>query len=71
MTNPRKAFWESQEVSKRGGRRVCSHKPAVPALLRADAGNCKLETLKRGREGGKVDERKKGRMNVATKGIFL
>lgn len=59
MTNSRKAFWESQEVSKRGGGRACSHKPAVPALLRADAGNCKLETLERegGRKGGREEER--------------
>lgn len=63
MTNSRKAFWESQEVSKRGGERASSHKSAIPALVRADAGNCKLETLER--------ERGKWRMNVATKGILL
>lgn len=63
MTNPRKAFWERLEVSKGGGGRASSHKSAIPALVRANAGNCKLETLER--------ERGKWRMNVATKGILL
>lgn len=51
MTNPRKAFWERLEVSKGGGGRASSHKSAIPALVRANAGNCKLETLEREREG--------------------